>query len=84
MAPFAGKEAHIAEVTAVCKDRRVIRVSQESDDMYASIDSLSDVLNRKLRKYKERKLDVTLDRKKGRKEAAFIEDDEVSAVCWMG
>jgi len=75
-----GKEAHIAEITAVCKDRRVIRVSEESGDMYASIDSLSSTLNRKLRKYKERKLDVTLGRKKGRKDAAFFQEDEEDAT----
>eukprot|EP00316_Scyphosphaera_apsteinii_P013076 CAMPEP_0119346528 /NCGR_PEP_ID=MMETSP1333-20130426/108048_1 /TAXON_ID=418940 /ORGANISM="Scyphosphaera apsteinii, Strain RCC1455" /LENGTH=213 /DNA_ID=CAMNT_0007359029 /DNA_START=985 /DNA_END=1626 /DNA_ORIENTATION=- len=50
-----GLEAHIAEVTALCRDRQVIRVRHSSDSMYASLDKLSDMLGRKLRKYKERK-----------------------------
>lgn len=50
-----GREAHIAVVTAYCQDKQVIRVSHESDDMYASIDLLADQLARKLRKYKERR-----------------------------
>jgi len=50
-----GLEAHIAEVTALCRDRRVIRVRHSSDSMYASLDKLSDMFGRKLRKYKERK-----------------------------
>jgi putative sigma-54 modulation protein len=50
-----GLEAHIAEVTALCSDKQVIRVRFSGDDMYASLDKLSDRLGRKLRKYKERK-----------------------------
>mmetsp|Transcript_17250 Transcript_17250/g.55490 ORF Transcript_17250/g.55490 Transcript_17250/m.55490 type:complete len:251 (-) Transcript_17250:1839-2591(-) len=50
-----GKEAHIAEVTALCRDKQVIRVRHESEDMYASLDLLADQLSRKLRKYKERR-----------------------------
>jgi ribosomal subunit interface protein len=50
-----GREAHIAVVTAYCQDKQVIRVSHESDDMYASVDLLADQLARKLRKYKERR-----------------------------
>jgi putative sigma-54 modulation protein len=50
-----GREAHIAVVTAFCQDKQVIRVSHESEDMYASIDLLADQLARKLRKYKERR-----------------------------
>mmetsp|Transcript_14463 Transcript_14463/g.31323 ORF Transcript_14463/g.31323 Transcript_14463/m.31323 type:complete len:152 (+) Transcript_14463:61-516(+) len=49
-----GKEAHIAEVTALCTDKQVIRVSHECDDMYASLDILADQLARKLRKHKEK------------------------------
>lgn len=50
-----GHEAHIAEVTALCTDKQVIRVKFSGDDMYASLDKLSDRLGRVLRKYKERK-----------------------------
>uniref|UniRef100_A0A7S4BHE5 Sigma 54 modulation/S30EA ribosomal protein C-terminal domain-containing protein n=1 Tax=Chrysotila carterae TaxID=13221 RepID=A0A7S4BHE5_CHRCT len=50
-----GLDAHIAEITATCVDKQVIRVEQSSDDMYASLDKLSDRLGRVLRKYKDRK-----------------------------
>jgi len=50
-----GHEAHIAEVTALCADKQVIRVRHSGDDMYASLDKLADRLGRTLRKYKERK-----------------------------
>jgi len=50
-----GKEAHIAEVTALCQDKHVMHVTHESDDMYASLDLLADQLGRKLRKYKDRR-----------------------------
>lgn len=32
---------HIGEVTALCKDRQVLRVTSESDNMYATIDKVS-------------------------------------------
>lgn len=57
---------HIGEVTALCKDRQVLRVTSESDNMYATIDKVSDLLARKLRKYKERK--------KARSEGVAIKD----------
>lgn len=50
------KDAHRVEVTTTVKGT-TIRSSEESPDMYASIDSVSDRLARKLRKYKERRLD---------------------------
>lgn len=49
------KNAHKAEVTTSLKGM-TIRSSEESPDMYASIDLVSDRLARKLRKYKERRL----------------------------
>jgi ribosomal subunit interface protein len=49
-----GKEAHIAEVTALCSDKQVIRVSHECEDMYASLDLLADQLARKLQQHKEK------------------------------
>jgi len=53
-----GREAHIAEVTAFCTDKAVIHASASSESMYASLDELSDMLERKLRKIKEKKQDV--------------------------
>jgi len=50
------KAAHTAEVTTSLKGT-VIRTSEASPDMYASIDLVSDRLARKLRKYKERRLE---------------------------
>lgn len=50
------KEPHKAEVTTTLKGV-TIRSSETSPDMYASIDNVSDRLARKLRKYKERRLD---------------------------
>lgn len=50
------KLAHTAEVTTSLKGT-VIRTSEASPDMYASIDLVADRLARKLRKYKERRLD---------------------------
>jgi putative sigma-54 modulation protein len=50
------KLAHTAEVTTSLKGT-VIRRSEASPDMYASIDLVADRLARKLRKYKERRLE---------------------------
>ena len=47
-----GKEAHIAEVTAYCKDKHVIHCTATNENMYASLDELTDTLSRKLRKWK--------------------------------
>lgn len=48
--------AHKAEVVTYMKGV-VIRCAEESEDMYASIDAVTDRLAAKLRKYKERRLD---------------------------
>jgi len=50
------KNSHKAEVVTALKGT-VIRCAEESPDMYASIDFVTDRLARKLRKYKERRLD---------------------------
>lgn len=50
------KNAHKAEVVTYLKGV-VIRCAEESQDMYASIDAVTDRLASKLRKYKERRLD---------------------------
>jgi putative sigma-54 modulation protein len=76
-----GREAHIAEITAYCKDKSVIRATAECEDMYASLDDLSDVLTRKLRKHKERKADSKQAARRGEKAVLAesligAEDDE--------
>jgi len=50
------KDSNIAEVVTSVKGT-VIRCAEESPDMYASIDFVTDRLARKLVKYKERRLD---------------------------
>jgi putative sigma-54 modulation protein len=50
------KKAHKTEITTTLKGT-VIRTSEENEDMYASIDIVTDRLARKLRKYKERRVD---------------------------
>lgn len=50
------KKAHTTEVTTSLKGT-VIRTSEANEDMYASIDLVTDRLARKLRKYKERRID---------------------------
>jgi len=49
-------DAHTAEVVTTLKGT-TFRVAESSPDMYASIDLVSNRLARKLRKYKERRLD---------------------------
>lgn len=77
-----GKEAHIAEVTAHCKDKHVIHCAATTEDMYASIDELTDTLTRQLEKYKGKRITVKEDRKRSSKEAlldeamGIAEDDE--------
>lgn len=50
------KEGHTAEVVTYLKGT-VIRCAETTEDMYASIDNVTDRLAAKLRKYKERRLD---------------------------
>merc|ERR1712160_222556 len=74
-----GQEAHIAEVTALCKDKQVIRVTSESDDMYATLDLLEDKFARQLRKHKEKSTDSK--RGDGSKDAsAVLADDAIGDV----
>jgi len=48
------KENHVVEVTVFAKNT-VIRSTHRSADMYATLDTISDMLGRKLRKYKEQR-----------------------------
>jgi len=50
------RDGHRIDVTTTIKGT-TFHSSEESDDMYASIDAVSDRLSRKLRAYKERRLD---------------------------
>jgi putative sigma-54 modulation protein len=54
--PQKVKLNHKAEVVAFVKGT-VIRCAEETADMYASIDAVTDRLAQKLRKYKERRLE---------------------------
>jgi len=53
--PSAKESAHRVEVTVYVKDSKVIRGSVSSVSEYSSIDLVTDLINRKLRKFKERK-----------------------------
>jgi len=80
-----GQEEHIAECTVLCTNKHTIHCTASSNDMYASLDDLTDTLTRKLRKYKERKADVKQERRRLDKEAisgALIEepDDELEGA----
>jgi len=50
------KNGHMAEVVTSVKGT-TIRCAEETPDMYASIDAVTDRLKRKLRQYKERRLE---------------------------
>ena len=50
-AEHLGQVLQIAEVTARCKDKHIIHCSAQSDDMYASLDDLENMLGRRLRKW---------------------------------
>jgi len=69
-----GTGAHIAELTAHCKDKQIIRVTAECEDMYESLDALTEKLSRQLRKYKERKQDRRS--KRGVNSEAGLEEDD--------
>jgi len=79
-AEHKGKEAHIAEITAFCIDKHVINAKSENEDMYASLDELTDTLTRSLRKYKEKRIDLKETRKRSSKgdlaQSGVDEDEE--------
>ena len=52
----AEKHRHIAEAT-VAGSGEVFKVQEETDDMYATIDSLMNKLERQVRRHKERVID---------------------------
>jgi len=53
--PAVKENAHKVEVTVYVKDSKVMRGTASSVSEYSSIDLVTDLVNRKLRKYKERK-----------------------------
>ena len=72
-----GQVLQIAEITALCADRHIIHCTTSTDDMYASIDDLENMLARRLRKYKERKITVGQGRRReSKEEMQAIEDDD--------
>jgi putative sigma-54 modulation protein len=62
------------EVTLFAKGA-TIRAHKNNDDMYASIDEVSDTVKRKLRKYKERIID---SHRKGKAEAKGVSAEEIT------
>ena len=48
------KHRHTAEVVLICTNHITIEATQDSDDMYASIDQVVDKVARQMRKYKTR------------------------------
>jgi len=77
-----GKEAHIAEITARCTDKSVVHASAESESMYASLDELTDMVTRKLRKHKEKVMDVKQNRRRDDKKGvveALVQDEDDDA-----
>ena len=74
-----GREAHIAKVEVSCKDKALIVAESETESMYASLDELADMLSRKLRKHKEKRVDLKENRKRTDKEriaVAALADEE--------
>ena len=68
------KERQKVEVTIPVKGR-LIRSEQVSNDMYVSIDLVEEVIERQLRKYKNKLIDKKQDVSNFQKE--FIEDDDL-------
>uniref|UniRef100_A0A6T8LT77 Sigma 54 modulation/S30EA ribosomal protein C-terminal domain-containing protein n=1 Tax=Hemiselmis andersenii TaxID=464988 RepID=A0A6T8LT77_HEMAN len=62
------------EVTLFAKGA-TIRAHKNNDDMYATIDEVSDTIKRKLRKYKERIIDT---HRQGKAEAQGVTEEEIS------
>ncbi len=48
------KHRHSAEVILVCSNHITIEATEETDDMYAAIDAVTDKVQRQMRKYKTR------------------------------
>lgn len=70
--PSIGAPNHV-EVTLFAKGAQ-IRAHKNLDDMYATIDEVSDTVKRKLRKYKER---IIQSHRTGSSEVADITDDDI-------
>jgi len=79
------KLSHCAEVTISVKGL-VMRTSERSENMYASIDMVADQLARKLRKFKEKKKSVSKDSafRAGEVDLAEEDDDEVEEADDFG
>jgi len=73
------KLSHCAEVTVSVKGL-VMRTSERSENMYASIDMVADGLARKLRKFKEKKKSVSKDSAFRAGEVDLADDEEDDAV----
>lgn len=75
------KLSHCAEVTVSVKGL-VMRTSERSENMYASIDMMADGLARKLRKFKEKKKSVSKD--SAFRAGADLEDEEDEEDSGLG
>jgi len=68
-----GRSWFTAEVTAFCRDKRVIKDKEEGEDMYALIDKMEDTLMRSMRKLKEKRVG---GKRKGTSDSDSDMDDE--------
>ena len=69
----------MAEVTAHCVDKHTIHCEASSADMYSSVDQLTEMLTRNLRKYKEKRIDTIQERRRDSKidlTESMIEDED--------
>lgn len=74
-------ENHNTEVTVFSKNH-VIRATETSDNMYACVDLVTDRIRRKLRRFKERKVDETRSRSGvGNLSEQVAEKDQSSAAA---
>ena len=75
------KDRHKIEVTIPLKGNKIIRSEQVSNDMYVSIDLVEEVIERQLKKYKNKLVDKHQEAGAGLKrdflEKEYVEDEEV-------
>lgn len=75
-----GGDAHKTTVSVYTKNG-VVRAEEEADDLYASIDAVSDKLERKLRKLKEKKKSQRPGHNKNNPRSATAAAVEAAAEC---
>ena len=77
------KYRHSAEVVLVCSNHITIEACEETDDMYAAIDAVTDKVARQMRKYKTRLMrkhrprkDIVAASRRAGAASRAVEDDE--------